>query len=117
VQQFVLVLVGLDTQNLPHKLLLLKLEAYSMSKSALQLIENYLTNRKQCVKVGTTSNWQDIYKGVPDFLPIARACNLSGFAFIWLHENHSINAKLSFSKCSTTLSILSSACVRVLSSA
>jgi hypothetical protein len=37
-----------------------------MSKSALQLIENYLTNRKQCVKVGTTlSNWQDIYKGVP----------------------------------------------------
>ena len=51
---------------LPHKLLLLKLEAYGMSKSALQLIENYLTNRKQCVKVGTTlSNWQDIYKGVP----------------------------------------------------
>ena len=34
--------------------------------AALQLIENYLTNRKQCVKVGTTlSNWQDIYKGVP----------------------------------------------------
>ena len=31
---------------LPHKLLLLKLEAYGMSKSALQLIENYLTNRK-----------------------------------------------------------------------
>ena len=51
---------------LPHKLLLLKLEAYGMSKSVLQLIENYLTNRKQCVKVGTTlSNWQDIYKGVP----------------------------------------------------
>ena len=51
---------------LPHKLLLLKLEAYGMSKSTLQLIENYLTNRKQCVKVGTTlSNWQDIYKGVP----------------------------------------------------
>jgi hypothetical protein len=73
---------------LPHKLLLLKLEAYGMSKSALQLIENYLTNRKQCVKAGT----------------------------IWLHENHSINAKLSFSKCSTTLSILSSACARVLSS-
>jgi hypothetical protein len=52
-----------------------------------------------------------------DFLPIAMAWNLSGFAFIWLHENHSINAKLSFSKCSTTLSILSSACARVLSSA
>jgi hypothetical protein len=39
---------------LPHTLLLLKLEAYGMSKSALQLIENYLTNRKQCIKVGTT---------------------------------------------------------------
>ena len=51
---------------LPHKLLLLKLEAYGMTKSALQLIEKYLTNRKQCVKDGTTlSNWQDIYKGVP----------------------------------------------------
>jgi hypothetical protein len=55
---------------LPHKLLLLKLEAYhyGMSKSALQLIENYLTNRKQCVKVGyvgtTLSNWQNIYKGI-----------------------------------------------------
>jgi hypothetical protein len=64
VQQLVLVLVGLEAQNL--LLLLLKLEAYGMSKSALQLIENHLTNRKQCVKVGTTlSNWQDIYKGVP----------------------------------------------------
>jgi hypothetical protein len=40
-------------------------------------------------------------------LPIARAWNLSGFAYIWLHENPSINVKLSFSKFSTTLSILS----------
>jgi hypothetical protein len=27
---------------------------------------NYLSNRKQCVKLGTAlSTWQDIYKGVP----------------------------------------------------
>jgi hypothetical protein len=32
---------------------------------------------------------------------------LKGFAYIWLHENPSINVKLSFSKFSTTLSILS----------
>jgi retron-type reverse transcriptase len=40
---------------LPHKLLLLKLEAHGTTG-----------NRKPCVKVGTTlSNWQDIYKCVP----------------------------------------------------
>ena len=43
---------------LPHDLLLLKLEAYGLSKSSLNLINNYLSNRKQCVKVGTSiSKW------------------------------------------------------------
>jgi hypothetical protein len=33
---------------------------------ALNLIQNYLSNRKQCVKLGTAlSTWQDIYKGIP----------------------------------------------------
>ena len=32
----------------------------------MYLIQNYLSNRKQCVKLGTAlSTWQDIYKGVP----------------------------------------------------
>ncbi|XP_063405714.1 uncharacterized protein LOC134689678 [Mytilus trossulus] len=51
---------------LPHDLLLLKLEAYGLSTSSLKLIKNYLSNRKQCVRVGSSlSNWQNIYKGVP----------------------------------------------------
>ena len=51
---------------LPHDLLLLKLEADGLSSSSLKLIKNYLSNRKQCVRVGSSlSNWQNIYKGVP----------------------------------------------------
>jgi hypothetical protein len=45
---------------------MLKLKTYGVSPSALNLIDSYLKNRKQCVKVGPhISNWQDIYKGVP----------------------------------------------------
>ena len=51
---------------LPHDLLLLKLKVYSLSENALNLTDDYLSNRKQCVKVGTYfSTWQNIYKGVP----------------------------------------------------
>ena len=51
---------------LPHDLLLLKLKAYGLSENALNLIDDYLSNRKQCVKVGTYFNtWQNIHKGVP----------------------------------------------------
>ena len=39
--------------SLPHNLLLQKLKYYGTSKSALNLIQNYLSNRKQCVKLGT----------------------------------------------------------------
>ena len=51
---------------LPHDLLILKLEAYGLSKSALDLMYSYLSERKQCVKVGVDfSAWENIYKGVP----------------------------------------------------
>ena len=51
---------------LPHDLLLLKLKAYGLCENALNLIDVYLPNRIQCVKVGTYfSTWQNIYKGVP----------------------------------------------------
>ena len=59
---------------LPHNLLLLKLESYGLSKSALNLLKSYLTNRKQCVKIGQrVSEILDIYKGVPQgsiFVPV-----------------------------------------------
>ena len=51
---------------LPHDLLLLKLEHYGLSKSALNLLKSYLSDRKQCVKIGqNVSKMLDIYKGVP----------------------------------------------------
>jgi retron-type reverse transcriptase len=51
---------------LPHALLILKLEAYRLSKSALNVMCSYLYERKQCVKVGVDfSTWKNIYKGVP----------------------------------------------------
>ena len=51
---------------LPHDLLILKLEAYRLSKSALNLMHSYLSERKRCVKVGVYfSTWKNIYKGVP----------------------------------------------------
>ena len=54
---------------LPHDLLLLKLKSYGLSNSALSLMESYLKNRKQCVKIGPfSSNWQKMIKGVPQGL-------------------------------------------------
>ena len=51
---------------LPHDLLLLKLKYYGLSDNALKLMESYLTNRKQCVKLGSAkSNFELILKGVP----------------------------------------------------
>ena len=51
---------------LPHNLLLNKLTAYGLTEPSLRLISSYLSNRKQCVKIGQhKSNFLDIYKGVP----------------------------------------------------
>ena len=51
---------------LPHDLLLLKLNAYGLSKSSLDLLYSYLTNRKQCIKLNQNlSNMFPIFKGVP----------------------------------------------------
>ena len=51
---------------LPHDLLLLKLKYYGLSENTLSLKNNYLSNRKQCVKLGTViSSFKDMYKSVP----------------------------------------------------
>jgi len=48
---------------LPHDLLLLKLEAY---QKTLKLLQSYLENRKQCIKIGSYYNdWDQINKEVP----------------------------------------------------
>ena len=49
-----------------HDLLIAKLHAYGFSREALALINDYLTNRQQRVKVnGSFSSWKSVTRGVP----------------------------------------------------
>jgi len=51
---------------LSHELLIAKLKAYNWDNTAVKLISDYLTNRKQKVKInGNLSEWEDILTGVP----------------------------------------------------
>ena len=51
---------------LPHDLIIAKFEAYGLSKSSLSLLLDYLTSRKQRVKIGLSySVWNEIKRGVP----------------------------------------------------
>ena len=51
---------------LSHELLIAKLHAYGFDKRSLVLIYNYLSNRKQRVKVNDSySSWSEILFGVP----------------------------------------------------
>ena len=48
---------------LPHDLLVAKFEAYGMYKTGLNLIHNYLSNRKQRTKINSSySDWYDIVR-------------------------------------------------------
>jgi exonuclease III len=52
--------------SIDHALLLKKLPAYGVDELAVRLIGSYLSDRKQQVKIrGTTSDWKDVLKGVP----------------------------------------------------
>ena len=54
---------------LPHDLLLLKCKHYGLSESSVNFVRSYLSNRKQCVKIGDKcSSFQNIVKGVPKVL-------------------------------------------------
>ena len=51
---------------IPHDLIIAKLEAYGFQIDALRLVYDYLSNRKQKVKLNETfSFWGDIEYGVP----------------------------------------------------
>ena len=51
---------------LPHNLLLAKLQAYGVSSDAVKLIESYLSDRSQQIRMGSnTSGWETLTKGVP----------------------------------------------------
>ena len=49
-----------------HELLVAKLEFYGLDELSLKLILDYLSNRKQRTKIGSSfSDWFDISVGVP----------------------------------------------------
>ena len=51
---------------LPHDLIITKFEAYGHSKSSLGLLLDYVTSRKQRVKIGSSySLWNEIKRSVP----------------------------------------------------
>ena len=51
---------------LPHNLLLAKLQAYGVSRDAVKLIESYLSDRRQQIRMGSnTSDRENLTKGVP----------------------------------------------------
>ena len=50
---------------LPHGFLIAKLRAYGLSEEAVELLESYLSDRSQQVRLGTfTSTWEKLFKGV-----------------------------------------------------
>jgi hypothetical protein len=52
--------------SLPHGIPLCKLSAYGLSPEFVELLRNYLTGRKQQIKLqGYLSSWADIQKVVP----------------------------------------------------
>ena len=52
--------------TIPHGLLLAKLRAYGLIVSSIKLFEDYLSGRKQRVKIGDEfSGWRTVKRGVP----------------------------------------------------
>ena len=50
---------------IPHELLIAKLKCYSIENGSLRLFLDYLTNRKQRTKTGSSfGSWCDINAGV-----------------------------------------------------
>ena len=65
--------------NLQHDQTIMKLKAYGLSQSALEMLNSYLANRKQCVKIG--QNTSDLFKMfVHDLFFFAHKCELYNYA-------------------------------------
>ena len=61
----ILTVLSKVSDSLPHDLVVAKSEAYDIDKNGLNLIHNYLTNRKQRMKISSSySDWYDILRGV-----------------------------------------------------
>ena len=55
-----------DFDCLHHGLLIAKLDAYGFDINSVKLIQQYLSSRKQRIKVGNAnSSWKEIFYGIP----------------------------------------------------
>ena len=60
---------------LPHNLMLEKMKHYKFSLDAVKLLESYITNRFQRVKIGQdVSSWMELCKGVPQGSNVGPQC-------------------------------------------
>ena len=60
------ILMDLSFDCMPHDLLIAKFLAYGLNQNSASLLGDYLSNRKQMVKINQiTSEWSTIKKGVP----------------------------------------------------
>ena len=58
-------LISLNHDCLSHELVIAKLDAYGFDKNTLKLVNSYLSNRKQRVKINNkNSSWSEISFGV-----------------------------------------------------
>ena len=52
--------------SISHELFVLKITKYGFGKDSIEMLKSFLSNRKQCVKNGTTySDWTETNHGVP----------------------------------------------------
>ena len=55
---------NLDSND--YGLLIAKLKAYGLSEEAVKLLDSYLNDRSQQIKLGPyASSWEKLFKGVP----------------------------------------------------
>jgi hypothetical protein len=76
-------------------LLFLKLNAYGLSKSSLNLLCSYLTNRKQCVKLNQNLSANQISQATTKIMPFFSAffllllfvrCQVLSFKFLLIRK-------------------------------
>ena len=60
------VVVAAVFECLPHSLLIAKVHAYGFNETSTEYLKDYLSHRKQKIKINKTfSNWTNILRGVP----------------------------------------------------
>ena len=65
---------------LPHSLLIAKLHGYGLDKTSTEYLKDYLSHRKQKIKINKTfNNWTNILNGV------RQGCKLGPLLLNWAH--------------------------------